>query len=273
LRLRLSDTERALREANESLERRVVERTVELEEALKQRDELVSVVGHELRTPITSMKLSFQVLSKRLKETGATDRLPGAPKLLGALERQLNRLHRLIEDMMDAHLRSGQLRYSKSDVALDDVVREAVAQLSPVLDSAGMRVRINLEDQLHGDWDRYRLEQVLMNLISNALKHAGGGTLTIAGYRRDEQIVIEVRDEGPGIRPEDLARIFQPFTRGARPGGAGMGLGLYIAQRIVEAHGGAIRAESEPGAGTTFIIHLPARPAQSVSEGEHANLS
>jgi signal transduction histidine kinase len=242
--------------SNRELESRVDARTQELQQALADRDSFVSVVSHELRTPLTALKLNQDAL-QRVLGANPLD-LDSMHRLFGALPRQLSRVQRLVDDLLDvSRLSTDQMRYVREPTELKRLVDESVEQLAPQLAIAHADFAVEAEEGLTGNWDRTRVEQVLVNLMSNALRY-GRPPFSIVARRVDRNAEIVVRDEGEGIAPENLRRVFEPFQRasGERKS-AGLGLGLYIAERIVRAHEGTIRAESATGRGTAFIVELP----------------
>lgn len=232
-------------------------------EALSIRDEFLAVASHELKTPLTTMKLQLQLLKRRGGAAGSIDdeRPVRAAEIL---ERQLERLNRLVDDMLDVgRLNTGKMTMSFADVDAGELVREVIDRLRTSAEAAGST--LTLEGTLTGvaKWDRIRVEQVLSNLINNAVKYGRHRPITVTVDRMAGDVVsISVQDQGIGIAPEDLKRIFDRFAR-AVPAGAfgGLGLGLYISREIVEAHGGRLLAESSLGVGSRFTVHIPLRPA------------
>jgi len=144
---------------------------------------------------------------------------------------------------------------------LGEAAREIVERLRDSAAGAGCKLALQTSGAIEGRWDRLRVEQVLTNLISNAIKYASGQSIEISVERRDGDAFIEVRDHGPGLAEQDLPRIFERFERAtsARHYG-GLGLGLYVARQIVDAHGGSIAARNPPGGGASFTVRLPLEP-------------
>jgi signal transduction histidine kinase len=253
---KLGAAHREVAQANRELEERVALRTHDLTQALQERDNFVTVISHELRAPLTSMMLSGEIL-KRLLERSSVE-LPQVAHLTVVLSRQMDRMRHLVDDLLDtSRLSAERMKYHKEPVVLDEVVAETLSELAPQLELAHIQIHPEVDANLRGIWDRFRIRQVLINLISNALKH-GGPPISVTGRRRADRAEITVRDHGPGILERHLSRVFEPFERaGASDGTGGLGLGLFIAQRIVRAHGGSIRVESTPGAGAAFVVELP----------------
>jgi signal transduction histidine kinase len=241
--------------------------------ATRVRDEFISVAGHELRTPLTSLKLQTQ-MHQRLIAKG--DPAVYAPermrKLVDLTARQVERLSRLIEDMLDiSRINVGKLSLTPETFDLTQLVQETVDRLTPQLEAAGCNVELQTQESITGAWDRYRIEQILNNLLVNALQHCPGKPVYVSLSRSDAYATLVVRDEGEGIAPEHQERIFARFERAVRPKAIrGLGLGLYICRQICEAHGGSIRVDSTPGRGSSFIVALPLSPNESVAADKTA---
>lgn len=229
-------------------------------QAIRLRDEFLAVASHELKTPLTPLRLKIQAL-ERLVARGDLSRVPPDKlrQLFGGAEGQVVRLVALVDDLLDVtRLTTRRLRLRPEPVDLRAVVREVVERHAAEAAEARCEVAIREGPPVDGAWDRLRLEQVLTNLLTNAFKYAPGTLVEVgvdgdAGHAR-----VEVRDEGPGIAPADQERIFRPFERAVRLlEVSGFGLGLFIVRQIVEAHGGTIALESTVGRGSTFRIELP----------------
>jgi PAS domain S-box-containing protein len=229
----------------------------DLKQALQARDEFLVVASHELRTPLTPLLLRLERSRRATAERGDAD--PSIAKDFDIAVRQAQRIARLIDDLLDvARITTGQLRLNREPFDLAEVVRDVVERHAEEATRAACAVSVSIDDEVTGSWDRIRIEQVTTNLLSNALKYAAKKPVHVAVERDERAARLIVRDEGIGIAPEHVARIFDRFERVApsRQYG-GLGMGLYIARQIVEAHGGSIRAESELGAGTSFTVELP----------------
>jgi PAS domain S-box-containing protein len=234
------------------------------ERAVRVRDEFLSVASHELRTPLSALMLQLGGLEHMIADGGADDRI--AKKTAAAL-RHTHRLAKLVESLLDvSRLAAGRLTLTVEDCDLGELVQEVTERLGDEARRAGCPLIVRAQPGLHGACDRLRVEQVLTNLLGNALKYGAGHPIEIdvgEDLARDAATVT-VRDHGIGIAPDDLPRIFDRFERAApaRHYG-GLGLGLYIAREIVQAHGGWIRADSVPGDGATFTVGLPSLHAES----------
>jgi signal transduction histidine kinase len=257
---------------NVELEGRVIERTAALEEAvtlrgeaesaLAVRDEFVSIAAHELRTPVTGIKVNAQLALRRLDDTDA-DKERTARYLMGIID-GANRLALLIDDLMDvSRMRSGELLLRLTPIDLVALVSTVALRYA---ESGGEHHRVTTDMPVAPvmvTGDVGRLEQVLDNLLSNAVKYSpGGGDVGVNLQHAVDGIVLTVRDTGIGLTPGAHERIFEPFGRAAnamQQGLPGMGLGLHICRQIAEAHGGRMWAES-PGEsqGMTVGMWLPA---------------
>jgi PAS domain S-box-containing protein len=248
------------------LERELLYR--EAVDAIRARDEFLSVASHELKTPLSALQLQIQTLLQPPRRSPQAVVPPEQIKAkLQTAYRQTERLTRLIGELMDvSRITAGRLRLELEEVDLAGVVREVVSRSGEEAARAHSSVEISAATPVVGMWDRIRVEQVVANLLTNAFKFAGGKPIEITVEERGRIGRLVVTDHGIGIAPEDAERIFQRYEQAisSRAFG-GLGLGLYIARQIVEAHGGTIRVESQPGAGSTFTIELPKGAA---SEGD-----
>ncbi len=230
-----------------------------LREAIQVRDTFLQVAAHELRTPLTALTLQLESLDW-LTKGALRDPARVANKVAMAV-RQTDRLSRLIEDLLDvSRITSGRLRLELDEVDLADVVRETVEKMRDMASRAGCELHVDVAEHVEGRWDRSRLEQVVTNLVTNAIKYGRGRPVDVGIERRNGTVELHVRDHGIGISPEDQARIFDRFERAVSADHyGGLGLGLYIAREIVQAHGGRIFVENPgEGDGATFTVHLPA---------------
>lgn len=224
-------------------------------EAIRARDDFMLVAGHELRTPLAALALHHESLAvtrdgtplEKIRERGLK------------LRSQTERLGKLIEDLLDvSRLSAGRLVLELHDVTLGALVREIVERMHDELERAHVEVTLEIDDTLYGHWDRARIDQIVTNLIGNAVKYGKGAPLTIRVVRDGAMAALVVADRGIGIAAADQPRIFERFERAvsSRKFG-GLGLGLWIASELVKAHRGTIEVASEPGAGATFTVRLP----------------
>ncbi|UQA57879.1 sensor histidine kinase [Polyangium aurulentum] len=227
----------------------------------KQQLDFLAAVAHDLRNPLAAIKLSVATLGVRGALSGER-----TARTLSIVDRQVDRLGRMVDDLLDAaRVEAGELTLHPSACDLRDIARDAVELYAPTTTRHELDVDIP-DEPLAGLFDAARVHQVLDNLLSNAIKYSPvGGHVRLALRREGDDALMSVADEGVGIPPEELARLFEPFQRApsGRKVAHGLGLGLWVVRRIVEAHGGHIRVESQPGEGSTFLIRLPlaARPA------------
>jgi PAS domain S-box-containing protein len=237
------------------------------QEAVRLREDFLSVASHELHTPLTPLRLHLQTLQRALAASADGISASLMPKVDKAL-RQVKRLSQLVDDLLDvSRLTSGRLRLRWEDVDLLELTRDLVERFAEQARAAGCPLRLTTEGAPVGHWDRMRLEQVLTNLVSNALKYGVGQPVELHVAASGGRAYWSIRDHGIGIAARDLDRIFGRFERAVstRQYG-GLGLGLYISREIVRAHGGNIQVESEPGAGARFTVELPLEPAPDVRE-------
>ncbi len=246
-------------------ERKKVEKRAQLyrkaQEEVRERDEFLSIASHELRTPVTALQLQLQLIQRAAGRPGGMLPLPLAGKI-DALERQCRRIAVLVNELLDvSRLRLGRLELRLEALDLADVARDAVAHLGDDGTRPPSTVDIVAAGPAVGRWDRVRLGQVLTNLLSNALKFGEAKPVTVEIGADEARARVRVRDRGIGIEAADQERVFGRFERAVPTHHfGGLGLGLYIAREIVEAHGGEIRLESSPGTGSTFTVDLPREP-------------
>jgi PAS domain S-box-containing protein len=249
-------------------ERRAVEereKALQANEALRTRDEFISVAAHELRTPLTALQLKLQSLGRKSIADDDKRRLEGAI-------RQTERLARLIDRLLDVSLVAQQrLEMAREEFDLAALVRQVADDFREPAAQARSPLQLHLPESARGRWDRLRMEQVVVNLLSNAVKYGAGKPISVKLEAEADRLRLVVADQGIGISPEDAGRLFERFQRAApiRHYG-GMGLGLYITRHIVEAHGGTISVTSEPAVGSTFVVDLPRYPQVGPQQPEPA---
>jgi PAS domain S-box-containing protein len=239
-------------------------RAIAAQLALKERDEFISVAAHELRTPLTVLQLKLQGVENAIPEglTVSSGRSTVRSRLEAAVK-QTRRLGELVERLLNvSRIVAGKLEMKLEDVDLSDLVRQAVDDFRESALQVGSEVRFAARHAVKGEWDRLRIEEVIANLLSNAVKYGGGKPIEVYVDDTGDQGRIVVSDQGIGIAAENKERIFERFERAVSGQHfSGLGLGLYIARYIAEAHGGSVKAESA-GQGSTFVVELPKRTAK-----------
>ena len=235
--------------------------------AVQTRDNFLAIASHELRTPLSALT----VLTSSLVRAANHDRLAklgpeGLKERMLKAERQTGQLARLVDRLLDvSRLSTRDLRLERAQTDLTEVARDVIARYEDMAAESGSRIELKVSGPTVGFWDHSRMDQVVTNLVGNAVKYGAGAPIVVSintggsGYVR-----LTVRDEGPGIPPEHQEQIFGQFERGAAPENLpGMGLGLWLVRRIVTAHGGTVTLDSRPGAGATFTVIVPTNPERA----------
>ncbi|MCQ4301591.1 hybrid sensor histidine kinase/response regulator [Pseudomonas songnenensis] len=232
----------------------------ELEDAVRMRDDFMSIVSHELKTPLNTLILEVQLRKLQLSRNNlaafSEERLRN---MVDKDERQVQSLIRLIDDMLDvSRIRTGKLSIRPSRTDLAELVGNVVESFAAQMEACGCELRLERAESIIGVWDAFRIEQVLANLLTNAMRYGAGKPVWVSVTSCADGACIEVRDHGIGISPQSLERIFCQFERAeGSEGSAGLGLGLFIADQIVRAHNGRIQVQSEEGQGSQFRVLLP----------------
>jgi PAS domain S-box-containing protein len=245
-------------------ERRELEREqirlAQAQEAVRLRDEFLSIASHELKTPLTVLQLQLEALGERLEALDGPTR-----KKVERAGQSAERLVELVDALLDvSRISSGRFDLHPERFDLAELVAEVADRLRDAAARAGCEIVVSAQPAVTGVWDRVRLEQVLVNLLSNAIKYGAGAPIRVSIARRDGSADIEVCDGGPGIPESAVDRIFERFERAAsmRHYG-GLGLGLYVTREIAQAHGGSVAARNVPGGGACFTVSLPLEPVAS----------
>jgi signal transduction histidine kinase len=236
-----------------------VERMAESRQLLRSKEEILSRVTHELRTPLSALRGFVYLAKKRTDETPSTK----LGQTLVRIDAQVDRLARMVGDLYDVSaVQAGKLKVEPRTCDLVAIVREVALRFRTL--HPKVNLRWNAPEALWGQWDALRIDQLLSNLVGNAIKYGGETTaveIAVLEPPNGGAVQIEVRDDGPGIPADKLAVIFEPFERVDQPGPSGgkkgLGLGLSIAREIALLHGGAIWVDSQVGRGTTFHVRLP----------------
>lgn len=259
------------RHEQEVLLRELNQTQQELQRSLRMRDEFMSLVAHELRTPLNTLFLETQMRSLQLKR-GNTAAFGGQQMeaMIQRDERQIKSMIRLIDDMLDvSRMRSGKLSIRPAKVELMNLLERVVSDLSLQAATTGSSLTLRPHEGVDGCWDEFRVEQVIVNLLTNALRYGCGQPVEVSVERSGKMVRIDVRDQGKGIAPSDLERIFEPYERGARNGEPkGLGLGLYISRQLAISHGGELRVASKPGEGSVFSLVLPCTDVPVCAEAD-----
>lgn len=246
-------------ERKETLQK-LKEKEEQLSAALKIREEFLSIASHELKTPLTSLRLQAE-FRKRAYEKGTLKTMDDKKigQLIDGDLRQITRITRLIDDMLDiSRIDSGKLSVHANTFDLAKAAVEVIERCRPQFDANNVTVLFQSEGQVIGNWDQFRIEQVITNLLINALKYGQGKPVEVSVFNDNNSAVLKVKDYGSGISKENQTRIFERFERAVEGRQiSGLGLGLFIAKQIIEIHNGKISVESELGKGSVFKVELP----------------
>ncbi|MFP5385992.1 MAG: PAS domain S-box protein [Bacteriovoracia bacterium] len=242
-----------------SEEKRVKE---SLYRAIQARDEFLSLASHELKTPLTSLRLSTQMVSRTVIKNQGVLSPEKMRTYLQQVDKDTIRLSKLVDDMLDiSRIRTGNLTVVKEETDLCELTNDLIQRMGEeFLNKTGSMPTLKIPDRCMGEWDKVRIEQLLTNLITNALRYGQGSPVTIEIKKeKDNKVLLSVNDQGMGIPQDKQEIIFERFERAGISANeiSGMGLGLFISKQIVLAHGGKIWVESEPRKGATFFVELP----------------
>lgn len=232
------------------------------QQAIAVRDDLLQAVSHDLQSPLNAIAMTV----KRLVSDPDLLMIPGTRRALALIERATRHIGQLITELLEVgSIQSGCLSVETRATPLGPVIGEALSMLEPLLLEKHLRVSVRLEPELpSATCASERVLRVLMNLLGNAIKfNVEGGEVVVAARAVGEHVEVSIRDTGAGIASEDIPKLFEPYWRSRDAGRRGLGLGLFIARGIVEAHGGQIWVESELGKGSTFVFRLAIAPAEN----------
>jgi signal transduction histidine kinase len=237
-------------------------RQKQAQQAIRVRDDFLSIASHELKTPLTSLKLQAQGLLMLPPTSLNPADAARVRQTLEVVERQVARLDKLIGNLLDvSRIAAGRLVLDPAETDLSALVHEVAHQFEPQLLRCNCKLEARIDTSVVGWWDAPRIDQVVTNLLSNAIKYGGGKPIELVVERTADGARLTVRDHGIGISLEDQRRIFGRFERAASLSYGGLGLGLFISSQIVRAHGGTITVESTPDVGSVFIVELPRNPS------------
>lgn len=230
-------------------------RNEQAEAAVRMRDEFLAIASHELRTPLSTLVLRLGLL-ERHAENGDLKQVQSSVR---RAEDQTERMRRLVDRLLDvSQLASGKLKVELAPCDLSNVIKDVAERFLEDALNGGSELRLTVADGIHTRADRFRLDEAIGNVISNAIKYGGGQPVDIQLKTKGDKALLIVQDRGIGIPVEDLERIFGRFERTAVSRNyGGLGLGLFIAHQIIEQHAGSIRAESRSGGGARIVIELP----------------
>jgi diguanylate cyclase len=228
-----------------------------LQDAIRARDEFMSVASHELKTPLTSIKLQNEMILRNVQKD-MTD-ITKIIRMLESTDKNLNRISRLVDDMLDiSRFSTGHISLQKEKFDLSLLTMEVIEKLKPLCQNAGCEVILKDHKEVLGLWDRFRIEQVITNLLTNATKYAAGKPIHISLSSNAKNAVLKVKDFGRGIDPQDHERIFNRFERADLTENLrGMGLGLFIVREIINMHQGDVKITSKLEEGAEFSVELP----------------
>ena len=229
-----------------------------LEQAVAARDAFLSIASHELKTPLTALQLQLQSLTRSVQQGDAgTERVS---ERIRSVARSTERLGELVNRLLDVSriTRGGEMELVKEEFDLGELAREVASRFQDAAAEAGSDLRIVLDGPVRGMWDRMRIDAIVTNLLSNAVKYGEGKSIEVTVRAQGVRALLEVTDHGIGIAADDQARIFGRFERAVSERHyGGFGVGLWVARRVAEEHGGRVRVTSRPGRGSTFTLELP----------------
>lgn len=232
-----------------------------LKTAIRTRDEFLSIASHEFKTPLTSIKLQNQLILRTVvKNSNLTDvEKEKLSSMLNQTDKSIERLARLVDDLLDiSRISTGKFVLQLETFDLSELMKDTVERLVPLLSKSNCQVELKKIDEVVGTWDKFRIEQVIINILTNAARYGAGKPIEVKIFKDGNFAKICIKDFGRGIASEDLERIFQKFERANLPEETkGLGLGLFIVKEILQMHHGNIQIISEVNKGSEFIVTLP----------------
>lgn len=228
-----------------------------LRHAILGRDEFLNIASHELKTPLTSLKLQTQIILKNISGNELNQKK--VFQMLEQSNRSIDRITRVVNDMLDiSRLSTGKLHLQAEAVSMNSLILDVIERMNPIAESVGSTISFEAKEEITGQWDRFRLDQVLTNLLSNATTYAPGTRIDIKLWKEKNKAWVSVTDHGHGIAKDEFDRIFHRYERGKdTQGQRGLGIGLYIVKEMITKHNGEISVESELGKGAKFTFCLP----------------
>lgn len=230
-----------------------------LEKSIEVRDNFLSIASHELKTPLTTLKLQLQITQRNLVKVDTSATFIELEKELVFCLKQIEYLIKLVDDLLDvSKIRSEKIDLHFSKINLSQLLEDTLSKFKILFENSKNSLTINIEKDLLGVWDTERIQQVITNIFNNVIKHSPGTGVNISALREQNKIVIKIQDFGPGIDLQEQKKLFKRFERAkASKNIGGLGLGLFLSKKIIEAHKGTIRLYSSKGNGCLFKIELP----------------
>lgn len=240
--------------------------------SIEARDDFISIASHELRTPLTPMKLFLDMLKIAIQDIpeGSIPNMQSLSLALKQCSNAFNKLAKLTEDLLDvSKITIDRFELKLETVSLSRIIKDTVKKYSDELKRSGSELKVTIEEDLEGTWDKVRIREVMENLLSNAIKYGNSRPIQILVEKTGEEAQLSVKDHGIGIPEEDQGKIFELFEKTASiTHYGGLGLGLYISKKIIAAHRGSICVKSRLGQGSTFIVKLPTNSLPQKSKEE-----
>lgn len=232
----------------------------EVREAVQARDEFLSIASHELKTPLTSMLLQLQSVLHSIKNESLVNfSIDKTVTMLESTINQSKRLTKLVNDLLNISLiTTGRMNLEKEEIDLNPIVKDVITRMEEQAQKTGSSIEFHADKAIKGSFDKVRIEQVIINLITNAIKYGSGRPIEVTLSNSNKVAKLAVKDNGMGIAQDQQKKIFERFERGdVKSSQKGLGVGLYMVNSIVKAHGGSIQLQSIPKKGSTFIVELP----------------
>jgi signal transduction histidine kinase len=235
----------------------------ELRVAVQVRDEFLSIASHELRTPLTPLKMQIQLLQRMVDQSGDYVQIPVSimKTKLQLIDKSITRLSKLIDNLLDvSRIANQRLSLEIKEIDFSEILKEVLSRFEEQANQMGCTLKSKIETQVTGHWDPFRVEQIVNNILSNAIKYGAKHPVLVELSKNNETATLQITDHGIGISDEDQERIFGRFERATSSSDfGGLGLGLYITKELVEAHGGKVHVQSTLGQGSCFTVVLPRR--------------
>lgn len=262
---RIKEYKRMERDLNKRIVE-LVEQNSNYSKEIRSRDEFLSIASHELKTPLTSMLLQTQTALHNIRNVSVAHfSFDNLLKMLESVENQTKRLSKMINDLLAVSLiTTSNLTLEYEEVDLDKLVQDILTDFSARLEKDNYKVKYDGEKNLIGNWDKIRMEQTVSNFISNAIKYGNHKEIEIRTRRQNNHAEFVIQDHGIGIPRNKQKNIFELFQRAVSPEKyKGLGVGLYITDKIIRAHGGSVEVSSSPDNGARFTMKLPLKKIKS----------